>query len=243
MPTPNPEISIVIPTFNEDRYGFLETILATLAPAFDHHAIEIICVDSNSNDKTPELIKAFTPHYIATSEPSRGARLNIGVKAAQGRFILLHHPRSLLQLDAIEALLTLEKPCWGGFTHQFDDTAHYGLNYISWYSNTIRVLKRQIVYLDHCIFFHQDYKPQLLPIPNKRIFEDTEISYKLRQIAKPILLPQIALTSAIRFKTNGILKQYGLNQLLKILFFLKFPDAWLNALYEKNLPLNTEHHK
>ena len=230
-------ISIIIPTFNEMESGFL-------APIFDRlgrlrHA-EVFAVDGGSTDGTTEFIAGHGVSILSLPGSSRAARLNLGMDQSQGDVLLLHHPRSVIEVNAIEELLTLvgaDQVAWGGYTHQFDHV-HPLLRFTSWYSNHVRCDRSGILYLDHCIFLSRAVKLSGIQIPDVDIFEDTELSKLLLRLGKPVRLPAVALTSAIRFRRNGLWRQAFLNQLLKIAYHLRLPHDVLNHFYEKGLSLN-----
>lgn len=238
-------LSIVIPTFNEMKFGFLSEILNQLVKFPDLEKIEIICVDSNSADGTVDFIKNYkNVIYEKIIPTSRGARLDYGLKKSSNALVLFHHPRSLISNDALSYFLDESSPIhqdqkmWGGLTHEFD-VEHAFLRFISFYSNKIRVGKKGIVYLDHCIFFHKKQLLQLGGVPDIDIFEDTAISEKMRKISHPIILPFISKTSAIRFLENGIYKQFITNQFLKFCYKINVPHDKMNKWYERNNFLNT----
>ena len=162
----------------------------------------------------------------------------------------------------------------------FVETTNFLLNFTSWWSNNIRGDLMGIYYLDHCLFCSKDLYSQLPhgfpPLP---IFEDTEFCKAIHKVyqnyrkkqnhniqqQRIVLIPQLrfkkslSLTSDIRFRKNGILKQISLNQLLKLKYFwnqyhissrlenedtkiLSSPnnDAFsrMNRIYERGLKLN-----
>jgi hypothetical protein len=166
---------------------------------------------------------------------TRAERLQRGIDASRGRVILCHHPRSLVSKEGIEWLRDhADEVTWGGFTHVFD-VRHPLLLYTSWYSNRVRP-RHGVIYLDHCIFFQRELLTR--PIPNVAIFEDTLLSYILRESGPPTILPFASITSAVRFVRNGVLKQLFLNQVLKIKFLLGGDNQKMNETYEKGLHLN-----
>ena len=232
-------LSIILPTQNEMRSGMLESILASLAQLDD---AEIIFVDGGSDDGTLELLSKYESKLIIEPGTSRAAKLNAGIAAASGDMIFLHHPRSLVQPESFQQVAGLgdsRAQVWGGLTHQFDHD-HPLLRFTSWYSNRIRCDREGILYLDHCIFFDQGFKEEGLRMPDVDIFEDTELSKLLRKHSKPLRLPAVARTSAIRFKRNGIYRQVLLNQWMKLGYYLNFSHDKMNRHYEKGLNLNKE---
>ncbi len=209
-------LSVIIPVANEIDNLFFQRTIENISLLKD---IEVICVDK------AEAI-------------SRAERLNKGFLKSKGDMILFHHPRSLLDLNALQYLIeNSQKIIWGAMTHQFD-LAHPLLKFTSWYSNHIRGKRRGVFYLDHCIFFHRSLFVK--PLPDIDIFEDTVLSKQLLEKQKPILLPFKSTTSAVRFVKNGIYRQALLNQILKIAFAFKLRHDLINKFYEKGLNLNND---
>lgn len=233
-------LTIVIPTFNESKTGYLAKILTAYQGLV---GVELICVDGGSSDETIALIKQSQATLLATDIGSRAGRLNAGIKQAKFDLVLLHHPRSILDVQGIEVLTKdTSGVAWGAFTHQFD-TPHPLLRFTSWYSNQIRGDRRGIYYLDHCLFAQKQLLLDVGLIPEIDIFEDTEICLKLNKIAKPIRLPHVSLTSAIRFQTNGTYRQALKNQYMKWCYYFSGSDKKMNAQYEKGIELNTKYKK
>jgi len=233
-------LSIVIPTLNESKTGYLSKILNAYRGLAD---IEIICVDGGSSDDTVSLIKQSYAKLITTDVCSRAGRLNEGIKQATFDMVLLHHPRSLVDIEGIKALTNATSNIrWGAFIHEFS-VSHPLLNFTSWYSNKIRGGLRGIYYLDHCLFAQKQLLLDVGLLPEIDIFEDTEICLRLKKQAKPIRLPFISLTSAIRFQANGIYRQAVKNQYIKWLYYFNRSDKKMNESYELGLQLNSRYNK
>lgn len=231
-------LSVVLPTNNELALDYLPRIVDRITGV---EGVDVVCVDNASTDGTAELLAEYASNsavqLVTLPGSNRAQRLNAGVAAARADRVLLHHPRSLLDAGALEALLALDASVpWGGFTHAFD-RAHGLLAWTSYYSNSIRMDRRGIVYLDHCIFFDR----RLLgdkPVPELEIFEDTALSEALLRHGRPRRLPQLAVTSAVRYGKNGVWRQASMNQLLKVGYKLGIDHQRMNALYERGLGLN-----
>ena len=246
-------LSIIVPIYNDLDDGWIQQILARL-DELGEEGVEIVCVDSST--LTPVSVgtnEARSPLHgrkvIKYSTSSRGERLQEGINASVGDIILLHHPRSVIDLDglrwlrdqAIDNKIGAVSWHWGGFQHEFD-YKHWLLRFTSWYSNVVRPFTSAVVYLDHCIFF----KRKALgtdTIPAVEIFEDTLLSRMLYKSTgtRPFIAPFTSVTSAIRFTTNGIWKQAVMNQWLKVKYFvggLGKDGSDMNRDYERGLNLN-----
>jgi len=230
-------ISIILPTYNESESGFLQPVLHSFSSWDD---CEVIIVDGGSVDGTLEQLQQTPWQLVQLPRSSRAARLQKGLELSRGDIVLLHHPRSLLDASAIPQLQELaesDSAFWGGFSQAFD-LQHPLLDFTSWYSNHIRLDRRQIVYLDHCLFMHRRLLDQGLTVPNLEIFEDTALSLALRRMTRATRLPAKSTTSAIRFQRNGFIRQSAMNQLLKLGYSLGISPARMNRWYEKGLDLN-----
>jgi glycosyltransferase involved in cell wall biosynthesis len=84
----HPEISVVIRTYNEEKYlpDLLEAIRLQLSQAY-----EIIIVDSGSWDRTQEIAQhgADKLLHIQSRDFTFGYALNVGIQEAVGRFIVI----------------------------------------------------------------------------------------------------------------------------------------------------------
>ena len=230
-------LSVIIPTFNEIKNGYIQKIFPLLK---NTENIEVICVDSNSTDGTREFIQKHGFTLIYTETTSRAKRLNIGVQKASGSMLLLHHPRSILSVDIINELKLDQDLQWGVCTHRFD-FSHPLLKFTSWWSNKIRGDMRHIFYLDHCFFIRAEIFEAIGLIPEVDIFEDTELSLMLRSYCPPIRLDGISLTSSVRFKSNGVWKQAWGNQVLKWKYYFKQDHKRMNKKYEEKTALNSKY--
>ncbi len=225
-------LTAILSSFNEVHNEVFWANLKLLAEFPD---VETLVIDGGSHDGTAEKLSRGQVHVAHDSK--RGERYNMGIERAQGKLILLVHPRTRLTREAID-FLTRERwqRKWGAFRHSFD-MEHPLLKFTSWYSNHVRGRRCGIFYLDHCLVFSADLKASA-HFPSVAVFEDTYFSRSLRAVVRPELLPHTLKTSAVRFRKNGPIRQSVLNQILKILFFFRVSDKWMNRVYEKGLSLN-----
>ncbi|MGD9221566.1 MAG: glycosyltransferase family A protein, partial [Desulfobacterales bacterium] len=104
-----PEISIIIRTFNEEKYvpALLEAL--TLQSLCD---FETIVVDSGSLDRTPEIATQKADHLlrIQSHDFTFGHSLNVGIHNASGKYIVIVSAHTL-PVDS-EWLAQLVKPLY-----------------------------------------------------------------------------------------------------------------------------------
>ncbi len=236
--------SVVLPCFNESRHGYLPKILENLCQQAGDK--QLIAVVSPSVDDTLAIIRRFPAVEIIESlATNRAQRLNAGIEASVGEFVLLHHPATLLPaetaLKQAEAILrdSTQSAVWGGFAHSFD-MDHWLLRFTSWYSTWVRSRQR-ILYLDHCIFVRRQLLIEIGAVPNLDIFEDTALSLALAQWGKPAIAPGQVTTSARRFRARGIYRQALLNQLLKLMYLTRQDPTRINWLYESRSQINVSY--
>ena len=115
MTSPLFDVSVVIPTYN--RIAMLKEALKSISEQTYAGSVEIIVIDDNSQDGTPQIIREQYPdiHLIACSEnggPS--AARNKGIRAAQGRYVAFLDSDDLWEPDylktQIDALLASSNP-------------------------------------------------------------------------------------------------------------------------------------
>lgn len=88
MTTLTPVVSVIIPSYNCERY-IAETINSVLGQTFRN--LELIVVDDGSTDRTQEIVKSFgAPVRLVTQANARVcAARNRGIAEARGTFICL----------------------------------------------------------------------------------------------------------------------------------------------------------
>ena len=230
-------ISIIIPTHNDSGNNIFFQTLENLKSLKN---IEVIVVDLDINSDFLDKIKNYSITYYSVPLQSRGKRLSYGSKRANGDIILYHHPRSLIDIRAIDFLKEHHQSFhWGALTHTFIEKRWF-YKFTSWYSNYIRGDIRQIYYLDHCIFVKKHILDEVNHMPPHEIFEDTALCNLLKKVYKPIRIEFVSQTSAIRFEKNGIFFQSCMNFILKLCFAIGISPKKMNEIYEKGLNLNSK---
>jgi|GEM_PF-321237 len=85
----SPKVSVVIPSLNSKKY-YRECIESVLEQTLTD--IEVICVDAGSDDGTVDIIEEYAASdarvsYIKSDMRSYGHQVNLGIKAARGKYI------------------------------------------------------------------------------------------------------------------------------------------------------------
>jgi glycosyltransferase involved in cell wall biosynthesis len=97
----NPEISVIIPAFNAERW-LGATITSVLNQT--HEDLELIVVNDGSTDRTQEVACSFLDpriRYISREHRGLSAARNLGVLAARGTFIALLDADDLFKPDKL----------------------------------------------------------------------------------------------------------------------------------------------
>ncbi len=102
--TTSPLVSVIIVTWNSSRdiVACLEAVLRQ-----SEKRLEVIVVDNNSTDRTPELIQPVSPAVKLIRESVNlgyAEANNRGICESSGRYVLLLNPDCFLQADFIEQL-------------------------------------------------------------------------------------------------------------------------------------------
>ena len=104
------EISVVIPTFNVEKY-IAECLDSVVNQTFED--IEIICIDDKSTDNTPEILKEYSLKdsrislYELEEHKPIGFVRNYSLTLAKGKYFYFLDSDDYLELDAFEKLYNL----------------------------------------------------------------------------------------------------------------------------------------
>lgn len=107
-----PEISIVIPTYNR-KLRLRDTLESLSRQSIETHRYEIIVVDDGSDDGTAEMVAGYTKvisttiRYIYQSRGQAGLARNKGIIAARAPIVLLMDSDILVKSDHIKLHLDL----------------------------------------------------------------------------------------------------------------------------------------
>ena len=104
------EISVIIPTYNVEKYIW-ECLDSAINQTFED--IEIICIDDKSTDKTPEIINEYALKdsriraYANDENKGIAYNRNYSLSLAKGKYIYFLDSDDYIELDALEKLYKL----------------------------------------------------------------------------------------------------------------------------------------
>lgn len=215
-------ISIIIPALNE-----ADSIQKTIAPLVEQGAHEIIVVDGGSKDRTVEiaseagaLVLSATPHW-------RSSLMNEGAKNASGNYLFFLHADTIVPRNA----LSLIPSDAGAATYLIKwDTDHPWMRAVAWYKNNCDVWMN-VVLGDHGLVVRKEIFEQMGGFANIPIMEDLEFYRRLVKKTKVHIIKEPVVTSARRFVERGIIRQWGINQIIKAGYALGVSHEKLARLY------------
>ncbi|MEO1547355.1 MAG: TIGR04283 family arsenosugar biosynthesis glycosyltransferase [Bacteroidota bacterium] len=228
-----PQISIIIPVWNEAKgIGPLIEHL-NVAKSGTGTILEVICVDGGSTDGTLQILNSKDVKLVSF-EKGRAKQMNAGAREAKGDILYFLHadtypPKNFdtYILDAIQS-----KSVAGCFRMQFD-TQNPILRFFAWLSRINHTLCRggdQSLFVKKSTFlasggFNESY----------RIYEDTEFITRLYAENPFTILPQHVVTSARKYREKGWLKVQFHFAMIHLKNYLGAGPEELYQYYRKNL--------
>jgi rSAM/selenodomain-associated transferase 2 len=223
-----PRLSIIIPAIDEAER--LATTLPSLA-GLRRAGHEIVVVDGGSRDDTRKLVGPLVDRVLVAGR-GRARQMNAGAAAANGDVLLFLHADSLLPGDTEAAIAhALGVSCWGRF-----DVRLWGREWSFRVIETFMNLRSRLTGIatgDQAIFIEREAFRQVGGYPDIPLMEDVAISRLLKAIAPPACLRQRVVTSARRWRANGILRTIFLMWRLRLAFALGADPGRLARRYER----------
>jgi len=196
------KISVIIPIFNEVDaiHLLLLHIESTLSKTIDY---EIIVVDGGSTDGSQKGIENYPKTILVPSEKGRAKQLNAGAKKASGTILYFLHcdsfPPKNFDLYIVEHVQNKIKS--GCFRMKFDHS-HPVLFVSQWFTRVNHISCRGG---DQSLFVTKELFNKIGGYDESYIiYEDNEIIKRLYQAGKFAIIPKYLITSARRYRENGV---------------------------------------
>lgn len=197
-------LAIIVPILNEVKQ--LPELVKQLESI---GAQRLILVDGGSADGSIEWLKrnwASEKNILCQSRAGRAKQMNAGAELAEQDMLLFLHADTVLPIDAKKTVCfsgTLEQH-WGRFDVTFDSQSLM-MSLIAFFMNW-RSRLTKVATGDQAIFMHRSLFNQVAGFDDIELMEDVAMSKKLRKLSSPLSSNSKVITSARRWRSNGVMK-------------------------------------
>lgn len=222
-----PPLSVVVPTL--DEAANLPELWAALRD--QGVPFEGVVSDGGSRDDTLAVARALGATVVAGPR-GRGQQLARGVEAAQGERVLILHADTRPgpgALRALEAAFRAPDLIATGMRQRIDHPARF---YRLVERAADRRVRRGWVYGDSGLCVRRAALAAAGGVPELELFEDLELTRRLRRLGRIALVPEAELViSARRWEREGRIRRTLANRALTALYFLGVPPRVLARAY------------
>jgi rSAM/selenodomain-associated transferase 2/rSAM/selenodomain-associated transferase 1 len=225
-------VSIVIPVLNDTES--LARLLPTVPSSSD---VEVIVVNGGAPDsRLATLIDQVHHVSLLSSPPGRGRQMNVGARAARGRWLLFVHADTHLPSEWLGELQRADRGrsiVAGSFRFALDADAwqaRFIERAVRW-----RVRWLDLAYGDQALFVRRDTFQAIGGFREWPLMEDVDLIRRLRQVGRLYHSRKSAVTSARRWQKDGWWRRSGENILLQLLYFAGVAPARLARWYTRHV--------
>ena len=223
-----PEISIIIPTLNEEEHiGRLIRHLSDIP-----QRVEIIVADANSTDKTRSFAEQEGAVVINVAKPSRPKQLNAGAALARADLLYFVHADTLPPKKFADQIIaaSADGNTFGSFRFKFLSDRPV-LVFNSWCTRIPIMMFRGG---DQSLFIRRELFDKLGGYREDHIvMEDYDIIRRGKKLAEFRVLQDDVAVSARKYEENPYWKVNISNFIVFSLYYLGFSPERLLRLYKK----------
>jgi rSAM/selenodomain-associated transferase 2 len=227
------QLSVVIPTFNEEQA--LPRLLAQLDKQ-EGIDLQIIVADGGSGDGTVDLARAGGATVIEAGR-GRGRQMNAGARAAAGLLLFLHADSELPEPRLLaNAALALQHASdkygkiAGHFPLRFAGAAPGHELFYRYLEGKTRLNRPYTINGDQGLLITRSFFDALGGFDERLPFlEDQRIAARILAQGRWIVLPGVLLTSARRFEREGWRQRYVLMALIMALHVARTDEFFERA--------------
>jgi len=221
-PGNRPQVSVIIPARNEAA-----TIAATALSAREAGADEVIAVDGESLDGTPNAARPVVDAVIL-SPPGRARQMNAGARASRGEILLFLHADTTMpegSIASVRKAMKRDDILGGAFSVRLGVSADSPPLRKAALRLTSRMINVRARFLraytgDQAIFLRRDIFEGIGSYPEIPLMEDVELSRCLTRRGRTVLLPDAITTSARRWESHGTMRTILLMWGLRLAYLL-----------------------
>lgn len=224
--------SVIIPVINEEE--IIDNTIRHIEKIAKTSEIEIIVIDAGKNKSTLKVVK--NPLIIKLHSPlGRAVQMNTGAEKASKDILIFLHADTLLPENAFERMkASLNKGIRAGAFKLGIDSKNIMLKIIEFFAN-LRTSLTKIPYGDQSIFIEKDLFAKLGGFKSVSIMEDIEFMGRVKKNKiKTTIIEDKVLTSARKWKKEGIIKSTSKNLFIRLRYHLGTnPDKLYKMYYSK----------
>lgn len=224
------KISIIIPVYNEEEF-IAETIDQIIATS-PNRVEEIIVVDGGSTDSTVQKVSETSAKVVISPKKGRAAQMNYGAFKAKGAILYFLHADSFPPAGFdLKILKEVEQESSAGCFRLAFDRDHWLLNFYAWCTRFDVDLFR---FGDQSLFIKKDLFWEIGGFREDHVvMEDQEIIKRIKKRDSFSILPERVITSARKYRENGMLRLQLIFTLIVILYKLGFSQQKLVSVYRR----------
>ena len=228
-------LSIIIPTYNEAAQ--IGQTIAAIKAAAGKHDHEIIIVDGGSNDATISIAKANNAATLTGSKKGRAAQMNYGATSANGDVLYFLHADSIPPNNFINYINdAIDKGFASGCFKLKFDYEHWFLKANAWFTkfdvNAFRFGDQSLFVtkkvFNKCNGFREDLY----------VMEDQEIIRRIKKFGRFIVMDEMIVTSARKYRDNGTFRMQAIFFRIWFLYYLGCSQERLTGLYRRLIRKN-----
>jgi rSAM/selenodomain-associated transferase 2/rSAM/selenodomain-associated transferase 1 len=199
------KISVVIPVLNEE--GSIGEVIERLKRT----DVEIVIADGGSADGTVAICEDEGVRVVR-SDPGRAGQMNAGAAASSGEILLFLHADTRLpeKFPALVSSAVYNGAAAGAFSFELDDP---GLFIVAGAAH-FRSHRLGVVFGDQAIFAARKAFAAAGGYPDQPVMEDYELWRRLKKQGPRVILPEVAITSARRWREFGAWRVSFANQVV-----------------------------
>lgn len=222
-------ISVIIPTFNEAAQ--IRTTLEWLRKAdVDGWVDEIILADGGSSDNTVALAESEGARVVRSGRKGRAAQMNAGAAVATASILYFLHADTLPPVRfSADIKAAMEKGFLAGCYRLRFDHDHWFLKANCWFT---RFDVDAVRFGDQSLFVTKKLFTQLGGFCEKHmVLEDQDLVKRIKRHTRFTVLPDTVITSARKYRENGIYKTQGIFFLIYFMYRAGFSQQKLVSTY------------
>lgn len=228
MSGPDPLVSVVIPTFDEE---------AELPGALDHLAAlpgrwEVLVADGGSRDQTVRVARERGARVVAEGA-SRAEQMNAAARSSRGELLLFMHADSRLPTAVHAGLAAAAREpgvVGGNFVLRFTGNDRFSFVLTLTYA-VHRFFRRY--YGDSSVWVHREVFDRLGGFRSLPFMDDYDFVRRLEASGRTVCLPGPALTSSRRWRALGVPRTLASWVVLRLMFRLGIRRPRLARLYSR----------